>query len=116
MIVVQLPPSLNANYGDEYFIKSCYFSDMFISDDFEGDDFLSKILNAMVKIFKENQYPSLYNFSVEIINEIEHLIKFHFQVPKYSVVQDSMEYDEKPVSFWGIAGYNETDLDVSNLI
>lgn len=116
MIIVQFPPTVNGNYEGNTFIEPSYYIDMYIDEEFKGEDTLSKILNSTVKIFRENKYPNLYNFSLELIDEEYKLIKFHYQIPKYSTEQDSMEYNEKPISFWGIARYDEVDVELSDFV
>ena len=40
----------------------------------------------------------------------------HFQVPKYNIDQDSLEYDNQIISYYGIIRYTIIPGDIEDLI
>ena len=113
MIFVQYPPTLTRNYNGKVTQVPSFFTELFIEETNEDVDILESIKNSSVLILKEHKYSSILNFTIyEVDNEIANV---HFQIPAYSIMQDSMELDYTPVSYYGTIRFNQTDGSISDL-
>ena len=116
MIVVRFPNVLTRNFDGECDFILSWLSDLFIDESNEEDyDILETIRDAIFAILRENHYPSIYNLCVsEYRNDI---LSLHYQIPRYTIEQDSMEPDERPISYYGFIRFlqiDETELDKLN--
>ena len=121
MLIVLFPPTLNQNYKGDVSIVPSFFNELNIPDEVvkmhDGDE-VETIKDVTIALIKENKYPSLISFSI-----IEHELKypdpsrvasFHFQIPAYTIMQDSLEPDESLVSFYGAIRWITVDDAILN--
>lgn len=115
MIIAQYPPTLIRNFEGECDIVPCYFTELYIDESGEGDkDILESIRDASFQILKVHKYPSIFHF---MINDLgDSLASIHFQIPKYAIDPDSMEYDERPISYYGVIRYGHVEGTMENYI
>lgn len=108
MIVVRFPNVLTRNFdGDCDYVPS-WLSDLFIDEaGEEGYDILESIRDGIFATLQSNIYSSIYNLSVsEYQND---MLSLHFQVPRYNIEQDSMDYDDRPISYYGVIRYGQME-------
>lgn len=121
MLIVLFPPTLNQNYKGKVSIVPSFFNELNIPNEvlkMHNGDEVETIKDVTMSIIKENKYPSLNSFSI-----VEHELKypdpsrvasFHFQIPAYTIMQDSLELDESPVSFYGAIRWISVDDAILN--
>jgi hypothetical protein len=115
MIVVRFPNVLTRNFDGECDFIPSWLSDLFIDEsNEEGYDILETIRDAIFAILLENHYSSIYNLTVsEYQND---MLSLHFQVPRYNIDQDSMEYDDRPISYYGVIRYGQMEGNTEDYI
>lgn len=115
MIVVQYPPTLTRNFQGDCSIVPCYFTELYIDESGEGDkDILESIRDASFQILRTHKYPSIFHFMVNDLGG--DLASIHFQIPKYSIEQDSMEPDERSISYYGVVRYGRVEGNMEDYI
>ena len=115
MIVVRFPNVLTRNFeGDCDYVPS-WLSDLFIDEaGEEGYDILESIRDAILATLQDNRYGTIYNLCVsEYQND---MLSLHFQVPRYNIDQDSMEYDDRPISYHGVIRYGQMEGNTEDYI
>lgn len=112
MIFVQFPPTLFRNINGKEDIVPSYFTELYLPE--ESEEAISDISKASIKLLQKNKYSSILNFLVQKLDDNNALI--HFQVPKYNIDQDSLEYDSQAVSYYGIIRYTVIPGDIEDLI
>lgn len=112
MIFVQYPPTLFRNINGKEEIVPSYFTELFLPE--ESDSIISDISESCFVLLKERKYSSIQNFIVYDLNN--GLAMVHFQIPKYNIDQDSLEYDNQMISYYGIIRYAIIPGDIKDLI
>lgn len=111
MIVVQYSPTLIRNINGQEDIVPSYLSELYLPDD--EDDIISAISKVSFNILKENKYTQIQNFIVQDLGN--DIASVHFQVPKYSIEQDGLEYDEQMISYYGVIRYGKVEGGIEDL-
>lgn len=108
MIAVRFPNVLTRNFNGECDLVPSWLSDLYIDQSGEeGYDILESIRDGIFTILRENRYPAIYNLSIsEYQNDI---LSLHFQVPRWSIEQDSMEPDCRAISYYGFIRFLQID-------
>lgn len=113
MILVQYPPTLTRNINGQEDIVPSYLSELYLPDE-DSDDIISAISRVSFNILKNNKYTQIQNFIVyDLGNDIASI---HFQVPKFSIEQDGLEYDKQMISYYGVVRYGEIEGEIEDLI
>ena len=116
MIVVRFPNVLTRNFEGECDYVPSWLSDLYIDEaGEEGYDILESIRDAILATLQDNRYGTIYNLCVSEYRD--DILSLHYQIPRYTIEQDSMEPDCRPISYYGFIRFlqiDESELDKLN--
>jgi hypothetical protein len=113
MIVVLFPPTFNRNFNGEVTQIPASFHELCIADELVTEcngDTVEAIRISIYTILKQSRYKHLSLFQLNEVNAVKPiefidnleggLLNIHFQIPAWTILPDSMEQDETPVSYY----------------
>ena len=117
MIGIRFPNVLTRNFEGECDYVPSLISELFIDEEEAEEDYeiIEMIKDAILIALQDSRYSVIYNLSV---SEYQHdILTLHFQIPRWSIEQDSMNPDERAISYYGFLRFSQFDKsELDNLI